>query len=66
MNGDWIDDKIESWVAKSDSIGDKKQREFFVPPRHAEQRKETRATRGIEAKSPGYGLDRGTRRMKPV
>ncbi|KAL8230580.1 hypothetical protein R6Q57_000358 [Mikania cordata] len=28
-NGDWIDDKIESWVANSDSIDDEK-REFLV------------------------------------
>ena len=28
-NGDWIDDKIESWVANSDSIDDK-EREFLV------------------------------------
>nr|ATL59761.1 Ycf2 [Jackiopsis ornata] len=28
-NGDWIDDKIESWVANSDSIGDE-EREFLV------------------------------------
>nr|YP_010544670.1 hypothetical protein RF2 [Littorella uniflora]YP_010544682.1 hypothetical protein RF2 [Littorella uniflora]UYG22600.1 hypothetical protein RF2 [Littorella uniflora]UYG22601.1 hypothetical protein RF2 [Littorella uniflora] len=28
-NGDWIDDKIESWVAKSDSIDDE-EREFLV------------------------------------
>ena len=29
MNGDWIDDKIESWVLNSDSIDDK-EREFLV------------------------------------
>nr|ARD02111.1 hypothetical protein RF2 [Fallugia paradoxa] len=29
VNGDWIDDKIESWVSNSDSIGDK-EREFLV------------------------------------
>nr|YP_010883326.1 Ycf2 protein [Psydrax latifolia]YP_010883343.1 Ycf2 protein [Psydrax latifolia]WIF29361.1 Ycf2 protein [Psydrax latifolia]WIF29378.1 Ycf2 protein [Psydrax latifolia] len=29
VNGDWIDDKIESWVANSDSIGDE-EREFLV------------------------------------
>nr|YP_009757280.1 Ycf2 protein [Capparis spinosa var. spinosa]YP_009757297.1 Ycf2 protein [Capparis spinosa var. spinosa]QIM59098.1 Ycf2 protein [Capparis spinosa var. spinosa]QIM59115.1 Ycf2 protein [Capparis spinosa var. spinosa] len=29
VNGDWIDDKIESWVANSDSIDDK-EREFLV------------------------------------
>nr|YP_010192904.1 hypothetical chloroplast RF21 [Sonchus brachyotus]YP_010192924.1 hypothetical chloroplast RF21 [Sonchus brachyotus]QZP42204.1 hypothetical chloroplast RF21 [Sonchus brachyotus]QZP42225.1 hypothetical chloroplast RF21 [Sonchus brachyotus]QZP42291.1 hypothetical chloroplast RF21 [Sonchus brachyotus]QZP42312.1 hypothetical chloroplast RF21 [Sonchus brachyotus] len=29
VNGDWIDDKIESWVANSDSIDDEK-REFLV------------------------------------
>ncbi|KAJ9545708.1 hypothetical protein OSB04_025415 [Centaurea solstitialis] len=29
VNGDWIDDKIESWVANSDSIDDER-REFFV------------------------------------
>ena len=29
MSGDWIDDKIESWVANSDSIDDK-EREFLV------------------------------------
>ncbi|CAN6835042.1 unnamed protein product [Brassica oleracea] len=29
VSGDWIDDKIESWVANSDSIDDK-EREFFV------------------------------------
>ena len=29
MNGDWIDDKIESWVSNSDSIDDK-EREFLV------------------------------------
>ncbi|GFP83285.1 protein ycf2 [Phtheirospermum japonicum] len=29
MNGDWIDDKIESWVASSDSIDDE-EREFLV------------------------------------
>nr|YP_010175997.1 Ycf2 [Oldenlandia diffusa]YP_010176015.1 Ycf2 [Oldenlandia diffusa]QSM35091.1 Ycf2 [Oldenlandia diffusa]QSM35109.1 Ycf2 [Oldenlandia diffusa] len=28
-NGNWIDDKIESWVANSDSIGDE-EREFLV------------------------------------
>ncbi|KAL8471335.1 hypothetical protein ACS0TY_028843 [Phlomoides rotata] len=28
VNGDWIDDKIESWVANSDSIDDE-EREFF-------------------------------------
>ncbi|KAL3806107.1 hypothetical protein ACJIZ3_000023 [Penstemon smallii] len=30
VNGDWIDDKIESWVANSDSIDDE-EREFLVP-----------------------------------
>nr|YP_010926015.1 Ycf2 [Swertia davidii]YP_010926034.1 Ycf2 [Swertia davidii]WKF19515.1 Ycf2 [Swertia davidii]WKF19534.1 Ycf2 [Swertia davidii] len=30
VNGGWIDDKIESWVASSDSIGDE-EREFLVP-----------------------------------
>nr|QIT05781.1 Ycf2 protein [Gynostemma burmanicum (nom. inval.)]QIT05798.1 Ycf2 protein [Gynostemma burmanicum (nom. inval.)] len=29
VNGDWIDDKIESWVSNSDSIDDK-EREFLV------------------------------------
>ena len=29
VNGDWIDDKIESWVASSDSIDDE-EREFLV------------------------------------
>nr|YP_009366129.1 hypothetical chloroplast RF2 [Scutellaria lateriflora]YP_009366147.1 hypothetical chloroplast RF2 [Scutellaria lateriflora]YP_009995123.1 hypothetical chloroplast RF21 [Scutellaria scordifolia]YP_009995142.1 hypothetical chloroplast RF21 [Scutellaria scordifolia]ARJ61585.1 hypothetical chloroplast RF2 [Scutellaria lateriflora]ARJ61586.1 hypothetical chloroplast RF2 [Scutellaria lateriflora]QNP09417.1 hypothetical chloroplast RF21 [Scutellaria scordifolia]QNP09436.1 hypothetical chloroplas len=29
VNGDWIDDKIESWVANSDSIDDE-EREFLV------------------------------------
>nr|YP_009108803.1 hypothetical chloroplast protein [Oncinotis tenuiloba]YP_009108820.1 hypothetical chloroplast protein [Oncinotis tenuiloba]AIW05647.1 hypothetical chloroplast protein [Oncinotis tenuiloba]AIW05664.1 hypothetical chloroplast protein [Oncinotis tenuiloba] len=29
VNGGWIDDKIESWVANSDSIGDE-EREFLV------------------------------------
>ncbi|KAL3500201.1 hypothetical protein ACH5RR_039294 [Cinchona calisaya] len=29
VNGDWIDDKIESWVANSDSIGDE-EREFLT------------------------------------
>nr|YP_010288289.1 Ycf2 [Rubia yunnanensis]YP_010288307.1 Ycf2 [Rubia yunnanensis]UKU08890.1 Ycf2 [Rubia yunnanensis]UKU08910.1 Ycf2 [Rubia yunnanensis]UNP54770.1 Ycf2 protein [Rubia yunnanensis]UNP54788.1 Ycf2 protein [Rubia yunnanensis] len=29
VNGNWIDDKIESWVANSDSIGDE-EREFLV------------------------------------
>nr|YP_010614133.1 hypothetical protein RF2 [Hypoestes forskaolii]YP_010614153.1 hypothetical protein RF2 [Hypoestes forskaolii]WAS32067.1 hypothetical protein RF2 [Hypoestes forskaolii]WAS32087.1 hypothetical protein RF2 [Hypoestes forskaolii] len=29
MNGDWIDEKIESWVANSDSIDDE-EREFLV------------------------------------
>uniref|UniRef100_UPI0030032B90 Ycf2 n=1 Tax=Potentilla erecta TaxID=57940 RepID=UPI0030032B90 len=29
VNGDWIDDKIESWVSNNDSIGDK-EREFLV------------------------------------
>nr|YP_010484390.1 Ycf2 [Tamarix laxa]YP_010484406.1 Ycf2 [Tamarix laxa]UVW79610.1 Ycf2 [Tamarix laxa]UVW79611.1 Ycf2 [Tamarix laxa] len=29
VNGDWIDDKIESWVANSDSINDE-EREFLV------------------------------------
>ena len=29
MNGDCIDEKIESWVANSDSIDDE-EREFFV------------------------------------
>ena len=29
MNGDWIDDQIESWVSNSDSIDDK-EREFLV------------------------------------
>uniref|UniRef100_A0AAU6N1N9 Protein Ycf2 n=1 Tax=Potentilla coriandrifolia var. dumosa TaxID=1732549 RepID=A0AAU6N1N9_9ROSA len=29
VNGDWVDDKIESWVSNSDSIGDK-EREFLV------------------------------------
>ncbi|KAC9372043.1 hypothetical protein E3N88_45939 [Mikania micrantha] len=29
VNGDWIDDKIESWVANGDSIDDEK-REFLV------------------------------------
>ena len=29
MNGDWIDDQIESWVSNSDSIYDK-EREFLV------------------------------------
>ncbi|KAF1870769.1 hypothetical protein Lal_00037383 [Lupinus albus] len=29
MNGDWIDDKIESWVSNSNSIDDK-EREFLV------------------------------------
>nr|YP_009873518.1 hypothetical protein RF2 [Acer pentaphyllum]YP_009873540.1 hypothetical protein RF2 [Acer pentaphyllum]QKT28553.1 hypothetical protein RF2 [Acer pentaphyllum]QKT28554.1 hypothetical protein RF2 [Acer pentaphyllum]QKY63130.1 Ycf2 [Acer pentaphyllum]QKY63152.1 Ycf2 [Acer pentaphyllum]QNH84415.1 Ycf2 [Acer pentaphyllum] len=29
VNGDWIDDKIESWVANGDSIDDK-EREFLV------------------------------------
>ncbi|CAI9119163.1 Ycf2 protein (plastid) [Oldenlandia corymbosa var. corymbosa] len=29
VNGSWIDDKIESWVANSDSIGDE-EREFLV------------------------------------
>ena len=29
MNGDWIDDKMESWVANSDSIDDE-EREFLV------------------------------------
>ena len=29
VNGDWIDDKIESWVANSDSIADE-EREFLV------------------------------------
>nr|YP_009127486.1 hypothetical chloroplast RF21 [Indigofera tinctoria]YP_009127503.1 hypothetical chloroplast RF21 [Indigofera tinctoria]AHY33101.1 hypothetical chloroplast RF21 [Indigofera tinctoria]AHY33119.1 hypothetical chloroplast RF21 [Indigofera tinctoria] len=29
VNGDWVDDKIESWVSNSDSIDDK-EREFLV------------------------------------
>nr|BDB16058.1 hypothetical chloroplast RF21 [Onobrychis gaubae] len=29
VNSDWIDDKIESWISKSDLIGDK-EREFLV------------------------------------
>ncbi|KAL2938593.1 Protein Ycf2 [Bienertia sinuspersici] len=29
VNGDWIDEKIESWVASSDSIDDE-EREFLV------------------------------------
>nr|YP_011008531.1 Ycf2 [Tacca plantaginea]YP_011008552.1 Ycf2 [Tacca plantaginea]WPV72357.1 Ycf2 [Tacca plantaginea]WPV72378.1 Ycf2 [Tacca plantaginea] len=29
VNGDWIDDKIESWVANSDSINDE-EREFLI------------------------------------
>ena len=28
MNGDWIDDKIESWIVNSDSIDD--ERDFLV------------------------------------
>nr|YP_009948170.1 hypothetical chloroplast RF2 [Delphinium brunonianum]YP_009948189.1 hypothetical chloroplast RF2 [Delphinium brunonianum]QOH97276.1 hypothetical chloroplast RF2 [Delphinium brunonianum]QOH97277.1 hypothetical chloroplast RF2 [Delphinium brunonianum] len=30
VNGGWIDDKIESWVANSDSIDDEEEREFLV------------------------------------
>ena len=33
VNGDWIDDKIESWVSNSDSIDDK-EREFCALPRN--------------------------------
>lgn len=30
VNGDWIDDKIESWVMNSDSIDDE-EIEFLIP-----------------------------------
>ncbi|KAJ7941349.1 Protein Ycf2 [Quillaja saponaria] len=32
VNGDWIDDKIESWVSNSDSIDDKKENSWFSSP----------------------------------
>ncbi|KAL9991144.1 Protein Ycf2 A [Helianthus debilis subsp. tardiflorus] len=32
VNGDWIDDKIESWVANSDSIDDEKENSWFSSP----------------------------------